>query len=66
MAYELRLPGQAARTFETEAEAIEAARAALAADLDYEPEVIDLATGKPCAPAASAAWREELKGRVGF
>lgn len=66
MAYELRLPGQPAVTFDTEAEAIAAAREALQTDLDAEPEIYDLATGKPCAPGASKSWREDLKKRVGF
>ena len=66
MPYELRLPGQPSRSFETEAEAVEAARQAMLADADAEPEIYDAATGKPCAPGASKGWREDLKSRVGF
>ena len=66
MPYELRLAGRAPAVFETEAEAMAAARQRLADDIGAEPEVIDLATGKPCAPGASAGWREEFKGKVGF
>ena len=66
MGYELRVAGRAAQRFETEPEAVAAARRCLADDPEAEPEVIDLATGRACAPGASKAWREELKGRVGF
>jgi hypothetical protein len=65
MAYELTV-GTAKTRFETEAEAVEAAKQALRGDPDAEPEVIDLATGKPAAPGASRQWREELKNNVGF
>ena len=66
MPYELRLPGHPPAIFETEPEAVEAAKQALADDPDAEPEVFDTATGKPSAPGASKAWREDLKKRVGF
>jgi len=66
MAYELRLPGTPHAQFESEEEAVAAARRALDADPDAEPEIIDLATGKPAAPGSSKNWREELKNRVGF
>ena len=66
MAYELHVPGRPVATFDTEPEAIEAARAVMLDDPDAEPEVRDAATGKPAAPGASAAWREELKTRTGF
>jgi hypothetical protein len=66
MAYELRIPGQPPASFDTEAAAIAAARGCLADNPDAEPEVIDLATGKPCAPGASKEWRDELSKRVGF
>ena len=66
MGYELRLSGRAPAVFETEAEAMAAARAALQDDADAEPEVFDTATGQPCAPGASKAWREALKREVAF
>ncbi len=66
MAYELRIPGAPSARFETEQEAVEAARLALREAPDAEVEVIDLTTGKPAAPGASRSWREELKNRVGF
>ena len=43
-----------------------AAREAVLADPDAEPEVIDTETGQPAAPGASAASREELRNRAGF
>lgn len=66
MPYELRIKGRAPARFETEPEAVEAARDAIRADADCEPELIDLATGRPGTPGASQAWRDELKGKVGF
>jgi hypothetical protein len=66
MPYELRVPGAPPQRFETEQDAVEAAKQLLQGDLDAEPEIIDLATGKPAAPGASRNWREELKNRVGF
>ena len=66
MAYEVRVPGRAPAVFGTEAEAVVAARQVLLDDADAEPEVLDTATGKPVAPGASKAWRDELAKRVGF
>lgn len=66
MPYELRMPGRKPVTFETEPEAMAAARQCLREDLAAEPEVIDLATGKACAPGSTAAWREEFTQEVGF
>ena len=66
MAYELRVPGQAGVLFETEAEAMAAARRVLLDEPDAEVEVLDGATGAAVAPGASKAWRDELKSRVGF
>ena len=65
MDYELRLPGRAPASFGTEEEAVAAVRQILLDDPDAEPEVFD-AAGKPVAPGASKAWRDELKSRVGF
>ena len=66
MPYELRQAGRPPATFDTEEEAMAAARQVLIDDPDAEPDVIDTTTGKPTAPGASKAWREELKNRVGF
>ena len=65
MAYELRV-GPVTTQFETESEAVNAAKQALRGDPDAEPEVIDLTTGKPAAPGASRQWREDLKNNIGF
>ena len=66
MPYELRVPGRDARRFDTEAEGEAAARALILSDPDIAVELIDLATGRPCGPGASAADRAELAKRVGF
>ncbi len=66
MAYELRVAGVAKGSFPTEEGAIEAAREVIQENADAEVEVIDLATGRACAPGASKNWREELSKRVGF
>ncbi len=65
MAYELRV-GTATTRFDSEPEAVEAAKQALRDDPDAEPEVIDLETGRPAAPGASRQWRDDLKNTVGF
>ncbi len=66
MPYELRIPGSSPTQFATEQEAVATARVALQDDPNAEPEIFDTDTGKPCAPAASKSWREELATRVGF
>lgn len=66
MAYELRLGGKVAGTFETEEAAMAAAAEAVKANADAEPEVYDAATGKPAAPGASKGWREDLATKTGF
>ena len=65
MAYELRLPRTPRRPLGTD-DAVAAARRALEDNPDAEPDIINLATGKPAAPGSSKNWREELKNRVGF
>ncbi len=66
MPYELRITGAPRAQFDTEQEAVDAAALALRDNPDAEPEIIDLATGRPAAPGSSKNWREELKNRVGF
>jgi hypothetical protein len=66
MPYELRVPGEPAKTFETEPEAIAAAKELLLQEPNAAPELIDLATGNEAAPGASPDWREDLRTRVGF
>ncbi len=65
MAYELRVAGTT-KQFDSEAEAVEAAKQAFRDDPNAEPEIIDLATGNPAAPGASREWRDELKSKAGF
>ncbi|MBN8874185.1 MAG: hypothetical protein J0H67_15225 [Rhodospirillales bacterium] len=65
MPYELRL-GSETRTFDTEAEAMASARDLMRADADAQPEIRDLTTGQAVAPGATARWRDELAGKVGF
>ncbi len=66
MAYELRVGGASTGQFDTEEAAVAAVRDLIRTNPDAEPEIFDLATGRPCAPGASKTWREELANRVGF
>lgn len=66
MPYELRIAGAAPAQFETEQEAVAAAKRALEGDPHAEPEVIDLSTGHAAAPASSKQWRDELRNKIGF
>lgn len=66
MAFELRTSGSPSITFDTEQEAIAAARDVLRGNADAEVDIIDTTTGQPVAPGASGSWREDLAGRVGF
>jgi hypothetical protein len=43
------------RTFDTEEEAVAGARELILTQPDSDPEIWDIATGKPAAPAASKA-----------
>lgn len=65
MPYELRLQGRSPATYESENQAIAAAREAIIADPNAEPEITDLTTGKPAAPAASKSWREHFRTQIG-
>jgi len=66
MAYELRTAGRPAEQYETPEEAEARARDLIKADADLHVEVIDLTTGRPCAPAAGRDDREHLSRNVGF
>lgn len=66
MRYELRISGKAVAGFETEQEAVEAAKKALAEDPNADPEVIELSTGNAAAPGADKRSREELRNKIGF
>ena len=65
MAYELRCRGSTER-FDTADGAEARARAIILENADAVIEIIDLATGRPYAPAASPADREALTRKIGF
>ncbi len=66
MGYERRLDHTDVQTSETADQAVAAARAAVWSRPESEPEIRDTATGKPFAPAASKAWRDQLAEKVRF
>jgi hypothetical protein len=66
MPYELRIGGHAVQPFNTEEEAITHAREAVQKRPESEPEIFDMTTGKPVAPGASRADRDDLAAKVGF
>ena len=66
MPYELRMNGHAIQTFDTEEEAVAHAREAMQKRPESEPEIFDTAAGKPVAPGASKADRDDLATKVGF
>jgi hypothetical protein len=66
MPFELRVNRQTVGTFATVEEAVAQARDIVRADADRQPEVIDTATGKPVAPAASRGSRDDLARKIGY
>lgn len=66
MAYELRMAGHPAERFDDANAAEQRAREIVRADADAQLEIVDLATGKPYAPGASQADRDDLSRKVGF
>lgn len=66
MAYEVRIDGKAAATFDTSEAALDRVRAEIARNVDCEPEIIDTETGHAFEPAASKSWREHLAKNVGY
>jgi hypothetical protein len=66
MSYELRKDGRVAGRFETSKEAEAHAREMLRENADSVIEVIDLTTGRPYGPAASAEDREAMARKIGF
>ena len=62
--YELRIDGRPIRVFADQAAALSRVREAARLDADAEIEVTDLRTGRACAVAASAEWREEIAARI--
>jgi hypothetical protein len=66
MPYELRMNGRACGRFETSDEAERQARTLLRENADNNIEIIDLVSGQPYAPAASAEDRDALAKKIGF
>lgn len=66
MGYEVRIDRHSVGEFATTEAALARVREALKLRPDCEPEIIDLATGRPFAPAASRRWREQLAKQVGY
>lgn len=66
MPYELRIDGKVEDRFETSEEAENRARAVVRENPDRVVEVIDLSTGRPYAPAASAGDRDAMARKIGF
>jgi hypothetical protein len=66
MTYELWINGQPGGRFETSDEAEAHARSLLQQSADNSLEIIDLSTGRPYAPAASAEEREAMARKIGF
>jgi hypothetical protein len=66
MRYEVRIDSRSVGEFPTTEAALAHVREALKLRPDCEPEIIDSATGRPFAPAASLGWREQLAHKVGY
>ncbi len=66
MPFTVRLAGRTVATCDTEDEALALAGKIVREDADKQPEVLDARTGRPVAPGASAGWRDDLAGKVGF
>ena len=62
--YELRIDGRPVRVYADVAVALSRVREAARLDADAEIEVVDLRTGRACAVAASAEWRDEIAARI--
>lgn len=63
--YVLLLNGRVCGEFATLEEALWQAKAAIIADADNDPEVIDRRTGRACMACASKRWRDEIASRLG-
>ena len=66
MPYELRVGGDLEGRYDTSDLAEERARAIIRTNADSAVEIIDLATGRPYAPGASAEDRDTLAQKIGF
>ena len=63
--YEFRINGRVCGEYQTLAEALKRARAAIILDADLDPEIIDRRTGRACMIAASKRWRDEIAELLG-
>jgi hypothetical protein len=63
--YELRLNGRPCGEYATLEEALQQAKAAIIADVDDDPEIIDRRTGRACMVCASKRWRDDIAARLG-
>lgn len=66
MPFMLRINGRDCGTFPTEEAANARAREAIRETPNLEPEIIDTATGRPAAPAASQERRDDLANKIGY
>jgi hypothetical protein len=66
MPFELRIGGRPMDRFDDSNQAEARAQALVRENADIIVEIIDLATGRPYAPAASAADRDALARKIGF
>jgi hypothetical protein len=62
--YELRVDGRPVTVCADAAVALSRVREVARLDADVEIEVMDLRTGRACAVAAPAEWREEIAARM--
>lgn len=66
MPYEVRLNGTVVAVHERQRDALAQVKEIIARDPDVAAEIIDAATGRPAAPAASVADRQDFARKVGF
>ncbi|HET6182206.1 MAG TPA: hypothetical protein VFA03_01265 [Acetobacteraceae bacterium] len=66
LSYELRLNGRFCGEYATLEEALQRARAAVAADPDLDPEIMDRSTGRAGIVCGSRRWRDEITEKLGF
>ncbi len=64
--YELRLNGRPCGDYLTLEEALLRVKAAVIADPDLDPEIIDRRTGRASMLCASKRWRDEITERMGY
>jgi hypothetical protein len=65
LVYELRAGGRDYGRYHTIDEALARVRVAMRMDPDFDPEIIDLRTGRACMVASSRRWRDEIAEKLG-